>query len=108
VEEDERDRDRHLRQATPDEARYGFAEPARAGSDGREGPWLATRRTRVDLDTSTPAGFAAAAGVALAFDRSRGMAAEFMATAHEEAEEWQAVALLADADLWLTVEETGR
>lgn len=87
--------------------RYGFAEPAPARSDGRERPWRATRRTRVDLDTSTPAGAAAAAAVGLAFfDRSRAMAEEFMATAHEEPEEWQDVAFMASADLWLTVEET--
>jgi DNA-binding MarR family transcriptional regulator len=87
--------------------RYNLAEPAPARSDGRERPWRATRRTRVDLDTSTPAGAAAAAAVGLAFfDRSRAMAEEFMATVHEEPEEWQEVTSLANADLWLTVEET--
>jgi hypothetical protein len=87
--------------------RYEFAEPAPARSDGRERPWRATRRTRVDLDTSTPAGAAATAAVGLAFfDRTRAMAEEFMATAHEEPEEWQEVTALANADLWLTVEET--
>jgi hypothetical protein len=40
------------------------------------------------------------------FDRTRAMAEEFMATAHEEPEEWQEVTALANADLWLTVEET--
>lgn len=34
------------------------------------------------------------------------MAKEFLATAHEDAKEWQDVASLANADLWLTVEET--
>jgi hypothetical protein len=87
--------------------RYDFAEPAPARSDGRERPWRASRRTRVDLDTSTPAGAAAAAAVGLAFfDRSRAMAEEFMAAAHEEPEEWQDVTFLANADLWLTAEET--
>jgi DNA-binding transcriptional ArsR family regulator len=89
--------------------RYGFAEPAPARSDGRERPWRAARRTEVDLDTSTPAGAAAAAAVGLGFfDRSRAMGEEFMATVHEEPEEWQDVTSLANSDLWLTVEETRR
>jgi DNA-binding transcriptional ArsR family regulator len=88
--------------------RYNFAEPAAVRSDGREKPWRATgRRMQVDLDPSTPAGTAAAAAVALAFfDRSRAMAEQFIATEREEPEEWQDVAALANADLWLTVEET--
>jgi DNA-binding transcriptional ArsR family regulator len=86
--------------------RYGFAEPAPARSDGRERPWR-ERRRRVDLDTSTPAGAAAAATVGLAYlDRSRAMAAEFMAKAYEEPKEWQDVTALSNGDLWLTVEET--
>jgi Bacterial regulatory protein, arsR family len=87
--------------------RYGFAEPAPARSDARERPWRApTRRTRVDLDASTPAGAAAVTAVGLAyFDRSRALAAEFLATAHEDAV-WQEVASLTNSDLWLTVEET--
>ena len=87
--------------------RYDFAEPAPARSDGRERPWRSTRRRRVALDPSTPAGAAAAAAVALAYlDRSRATAEEFIATEHEEPEEWQDVATLANADLWLTAEET--
>lgn len=88
--------------------RYDFAEPAPAREDGRERPWRATgRRTRVDLDSSTPAGAAAASAVMLAFiDRSRAVAEEFAAAEYEEPEEWQDVAFLANADLWLTVEET--
>jgi DNA-binding transcriptional ArsR family regulator len=87
--------------------RYRLAEPAPARSDGRERPWRATRRMRVDLDASTPAGAAATTAVGLAFfDRSRAMAQDFMASAHEEPEEWQKVTSLSNADLWLTVEET--
>jgi DNA-binding IclR family transcriptional regulator len=88
--------------------RYDFAEPAPARDDGRERPWRATgRRTRVDLDSSTPAGAAAASAVMLAFiDRSRAVAEAFTATEYEEPKEWQDVDLLASADLWLTVEET--
>jgi DNA-binding transcriptional ArsR family regulator len=87
--------------------RYDFAEPAPARSDGRERPWRAARRAQVDLDTSTPAGAAAAAAVGLAFfDRTRALAEEFMATVHEEPEEWQDVTSMTNADLWLTVEET--
>jgi DNA-binding transcriptional ArsR family regulator len=87
--------------------RYDFAEPAPARSDGRERPWRATdRRTEVDIDASTPAGAAAAAAVALAYiDRSRAVAEQFIATEREEPEEWQDVAALANADLWLTAEE---
>ncbi|HEX3908869.1 MAG TPA: winged helix-turn-helix domain-containing protein [Mycobacteriales bacterium] len=87
--------------------RYNFVEPAPARNDGRERPWRATgRRTQVDLEPSTPAGAAAAAAVALAFfDRSRAMAEEFIATEREEPEEWQDVAALANADLWLTAAE---
>jgi DNA-binding transcriptional ArsR family regulator len=88
--------------------RYDFAEPAPARNDGRERPWRATgHRTSFDLDTSTPAGAAATAAVGLAFiDRSRALAAAFVATEHEEPEEWRKVAFLANADLWLTADET--
>jgi DNA-binding IclR family transcriptional regulator len=87
--------------------RYGLAEPAPARSDGRERPWRAPRRTRVDIDTSTAAGGAAATAVGLAFlDRTRTMAQEYMASVHEEPKEWQDVTSLSNADLWLTVEET--
>jgi DNA-binding IclR family transcriptional regulator len=88
--------------------RYDFVEPAPARSDGRERPWRATdRRTQFDLDTSTPAGAAATAAVALAYlDRSRAVAEEFVATEREEPEEWRDVAALTNADLWLTAEET--
>ena len=87
--------------------RYDFAERAQARSDGRERPWRATRGRRVDLQPSTPAGAAAASAVALSFfDRSRAVAQEFIATEHEEPEEWQNVAFLGNADVWLTAEET--
>ena len=88
--------------------RYAFAEPAPGRSDGRERPWRAADgRARVDIDPSTPAGAAAAAAVALAFfDQTRALGKEFIATEHEEAEDWQGVASLANADLWLTAEET--
>jgi DNA-binding transcriptional ArsR family regulator len=88
--------------------RYGFAEPAAARNDGRERPWRATdRRATIDLDTSTPAGAAAATAVGLAYiDRSRALAQAFVQTADEEPEEWQDAALLANADLWLSAEET--
>lgn len=88
--------------------RYRFAEPAPARNDGRERPWRAAGHgTRVELDSSTPAGAAATTAVALAFiDRSRAVARSFMATEHDEPEEWQDVASLANADLWMTAEET--
>lgn len=87
--------------------RYNLAEAAPARSDGRERPWRAARQTRVDLDTSTPAGAAATTAVGLAFvDRSRALAEAFMASAHEEPEEWPEVTSLSNADLWLTVDET--
>jgi hypothetical protein len=87
--------------------RHGFAEPAPARDDGRERPWRAAGRpSPVELDTSTPAGAAAAAAVGLAFvDRSRALADRFMATVHEEPVEWQDATYLGNADLWLTVEE---
>lgn len=89
-------------------ARYRFAEPAPARNDCRERPWRATGRgTRVDLDSSSPAGAAAATAVALAFiDQSRAVAEAFVATEHEEPDEWRNVASLANADLWMTAEET--
>ena len=88
--------------------RYDFAEPAPARNDARERPWRATdRRTLVDLDSSTPAAAAAATAVALALiDRTRALANAFVATEHEEPEEWQDVAFLGNADLWLTAAET--
>lgn len=88
--------------------RYNFAEPAPARNDGRERPWRAPGRgPRFDLDTSTPAGAAATAAVALAFmDRSRAVAEAFVATERDEPAEWRDVADLTNADLWLTAEET--
>jgi DNA-binding transcriptional ArsR family regulator len=88
--------------------RYGFAERAAARTDGRERPWRAPDRGKsVDLDTSTPAGAAAATAVGLAFiDQSRAVAEAFVTTEHQEPEEWQDVAFLGNADLWLTAEET--
>jgi hypothetical protein len=88
--------------------RYDFAERAPARSDGRERPWRATdRRTSFDLEASTPAGAAATAAVALAFfDSSRSVGEEFIATERDEPEAWRDVAALANADLWLTAEET--
>jgi len=88
--------------------RYDLAEPAPARSDGRERPWRATDGgARVDLDPSTPAGAAAAAAVALAFfDQTRAVAKDFIATEHEQPEEWRDVAFLGNADLWLTAKET--
>jgi DNA-binding transcriptional ArsR family regulator len=89
--------------------RYGFAERAPARSDGRERPWRATRRRTVELDASTPAGAAATTAVTLAYiGRTLAVAEQFMAAAHEEPREWQEVAYLGDADVWLTVEETRR
>jgi DNA-binding transcriptional ArsR family regulator len=88
--------------------RYDIAEPAPAREDGRERPWRASDgRMSVDLDASTPAGAAAVAAVGLAYvDSSRMIAEQFVATEREEPEEWQDVAALANADLWLTAEET--
>lgn len=88
--------------------RYDFAERAPARRDGRERPWRATgHRRSVDLDSSTPAGAAAAAAVVVAFmDRSRVVAERFLSGEHEEDAEWRDVAFLGNSDLWLTVEET--
>jgi DNA-binding IclR family transcriptional regulator len=88
--------------------RYDFAEPAPARTDGRERPWRASsRRTQFDLDSSTPAGAAAASAVALAFlDSSRAVAEEFVATERDEPAEWRNVASLANTDLWLSADET--
>jgi len=88
--------------------RYDFAEPAPARNDARERPWRATdRRTLVDLDSSTPAGAAAATVLGLALiDRTRALAKAFVATEREEPAEWQDAAFLGNADLWLTAEET--
>jgi len=88
--------------------RHDFAERAPARSDGRERPWRATDHgTWFDLDSSTPAGAAAAAAVAMAYvDSSRAIGEEFIATERNEPEEWRDAATLANADLWLTPEET--
>jgi DNA-binding transcriptional ArsR family regulator len=87
--------------------RYRLAERAPARDDGRERPWRATGRGgTVDLDTSTPAGAAAAAAVGLAYiERSRALAEEFVAGERNEPEEWQDVAALTNADVWLTPDE---
>lgn len=88
--------------------RYDFVEPAPDRADGRERPWRASdRRAQFDLDSSTPAGAAAVAAVALAFfDTTRSLAEEFIATEREEPEEWREIASLSNADLWLTADET--
>lgn len=88
--------------------RYDFVEAASVRNDGRERPWRATdRRTLLDLDSSTPAGAAAATAVGLALiDGSRKLAKAFVATEREEPQEWQDVAFLGNTDLWLTPEET--
>jgi DNA-binding transcriptional ArsR family regulator len=87
--------------------RYGFAERAPARPDARDRPWRATGRGgALDLDTSTPAGAAAAVAVGLAFfDRSRVIAEQFIAGERDEPEEWQDVAALTNADVWLTPDE---
>ena len=90
--------------------RYGFAERAPDRNDARERPWRRTeRRTRVDLDTSTPAGAAAATVLGHAvIDRTRALAEAFVATEHQEPVEWRDVSFLGNADVWLTAEETRR
>lgn len=86
---------------------HGFAEPAPARSDGRQRPWRASPRgIAVELDTTTPAGAAAAAAVGIAyFDQSRAIADEFLAGAHEEPLDWQDAAFFGNADVWLTAAE---
>jgi hypothetical protein len=88
--------------------RYGFAEPAPSRSDGRERPWRAAgARAPVEIDPHTPAGAAATTAVALAvLDRSRALGQEFLASVHEEPNEWRAAAALTNTDLWLTADET--
>jgi DNA-binding transcriptional ArsR family regulator len=88
--------------------RYDLVEPAPARQDGRERPWRApSRPTQVEIDTSTPAGAAAAAVLGLALlDSGRAVAEEFLAAGSEEPKEWRDVASLDNANLWLTIEET--
>ena len=87
--------------------RFGFAEPAPPRPDGRERPWRATgRRTRVELDDSTPAGAAASSAVIAAqLDTSRAVAVEFTESSHTEPARWRRVGTLFNADLWLTADE---
>ncbi|MGH9291175.1 MAG: ArsR/SmtB family transcription factor [Acidimicrobiales bacterium] len=89
--------------------RHGFAETAPPRPDRRERPWRATgRRTRVELDDSTPAGASAAAAVVAAYiDSTRAIAVEFTEDGHAEPQEWRNGALQ-NSDLWLTVEEIRR
>jgi DNA-binding transcriptional ArsR family regulator len=86
--------------------RHGFATAAPPRPDRRERPWRASDRpTRVDLDSSTPAGSSAVAAVAAAYiDTTRAIGIEFTEGLHAEAEEWRD-AILTNADLWLTAEE---
>ena len=90
--------------------RFGFAEPAPPRPDRRERPWRATgRRTRVDLDASTPAGAAASSAVIAAhIDTSRTVAVEFAESSHAEPARWRDAGTLSNADLWLTVDEIER
>ena len=89
--------------------RSGFAEPATPRPDRRERPWRAAGRgIQVDLDGSTPSGASAAAAVAAAYmNRTRAVAVEFIEGEHTEPEEWRN-AVLNNADLWLTAEESQR
>jgi DNA-binding transcriptional ArsR family regulator len=86
--------------------RYGLAEAAPPRPDRRERPWRASSGpTQVDIDSSTPAGSAAAAAVVAAYmGTTRAIAAEFTEGLHAEAEEWRD-AVLNNTDLWLTAEE---
>jgi DNA-binding transcriptional ArsR family regulator len=90
--------------------RYGFAETAPPRPDRRERPWRATgRQIQTDLDISTPAGASAAAAVVAAhIDMTRAIGFEFTAAGHAEPEEWRDAAVLTNADLWLTAEESQR
>ena len=90
--------------------RYRLAETAPPRPDRRERPWRATgRQIQTDLDISTSAGASAAAAVVAAhFDTTRAIGVEFTAAGHAEPEEWRDAAVLANADLWLTVEEFQR
>jgi DNA-binding transcriptional ArsR family regulator len=90
--------------------RFGFAEPAPPRPDGRERPWRATgRRTRVELDDSTPAGAAASSAVIAAqIDASRAVAVEFTESSHTEPARWRSAGTLLNADLWLTADEAER
>jgi DNA-binding transcriptional ArsR family regulator len=87
--------------------RFGFAEPAPPRPDGRERPWRATgRRTRVNLDPSTPAGAAASSAVIAALiGTARTVAVEFAESSHAEPAHWRDAGILSTADLWLTVDE---
>lgn len=89
--------------------RYGFAETAPPRPDRRERPWRATDRQVVaDVDTSTPAGASAAAGVAAAYiDTTRTVAVDFTQHSDAEPDEWRD-GVLNNADLWLTAEEFAR
>lgn len=89
--------------------RYGFAEAAPLRPDRRERPWRASSRpTQIDLDTSSPAGAAAAAHVGVAYiDTTRAIVARFTEGAHAEATEWRD-GVLKNADLWLTADEFHR
>lgn len=89
--------------------RYGVAEAAPPRPDGRERPWRAAgRQVSFDLDTSTPAGAAAAAAVeAAVIDMTRAVVAEFTQGEHAEPAEWRD-AVLHNLDLWLTAEEFHR
>jgi DNA-binding transcriptional ArsR family regulator len=89
--------------------RYGFAETAPPRPDRRERPWRATgHRNEATLDSSTPAGASATAGVVAAYmDTTRAIGVEFTEGAHAEPEEWRDGALY-NSDLWLTAEEFHR
>ena len=86
--------------------RYGYAEAAPPRADRRERPWRAAGSpAKVDLDTSTPAGAAAAAAVIGAYiDTTRAVAVESAMSAHAEPASWRN-AVLSNADLWLTADE---
>ena len=90
--------------------RYGLAETAAPRPDRRERPWRTTgRQIHADLDISVPAGASAAAAVVAAhIDATRAIAVEFTAAGHAEPPEWRDAAMLTNADLWLTAEESQR
>jgi DNA-binding transcriptional ArsR family regulator len=87
--------------------RFGFAEPAPPRPDGRQRPWRATgRRTKVELDDSTPAGAAATSAVIAALlDTTRAVAVEFTESSHAEPAGWRDSGSLSNADFWLTADE---
>lgn len=87
-------------------ARWGIVEAGQARADGRDRPWKARGRVlEIGADVPQPTALAEVAVLEAFLDRTRALAAEFLAHQADEPPEWGNAIELANGDYWLTAAE---